>query len=370
MPVVLARKKRYMGEREFQVLDASNDGDALQWATLWGAWPAREVFAHPAYVSLYASGHSRPLCATWGSENVGVLYAFLLRDLTVEPFWPAGIPPAWDIVTPYGYGGAFTWGERKGTGVEAEFWRHFDAWANGQNVVSEFVRFSLFPKTLLPYPGDLTERSQNIVRDLELDADALWMDFEHKVRKNVNRARREGVVVKVDATGEALEDFLAIYRSTMDRRNAEKLYYFPEVYFRQIALGLPGQFAYFHACHGARIVSSELVLVSADTVYSFLGGTIEDTYELRPNDLLKYEIMLWARQLGKRRFVLGGGYSPDDGIYRYKRTFAPRGSVPFFTGARILNQGLYEALVQSSQSVAGQRGTALPRQGYFPAYRA
>lgn len=90
---------------------------------------------------------------------------------------------------------------------------------------------------------------------------------------------------------------------------------------------------------------------------------------MRPNDLLKYEIMRWARGLGKQHFVLGGGYRPNDGIYRYKLSFAPLGAVPFFTGTRVLNMQLYDTLVQNAAAV-GCQSSGNKASDYFPAYRA
>ena len=148
----------------------------------------------------------------------------------------------------------------------------------------------------------------------------------------------------------------------MDRREARRGYYFPRTFFEAIATGLAGQFAYFHALVEGRIVSTELALVSADNVYSFLGGTDQAAFDLRPNDLLKHELIVWAKQAGKRRFVLGGGYTEDDGIVRYKKAFAPTGQMSFYVGRRVFDQPSYDRLTQ-------QHG-ATPVAGYFPAYRA
>ena len=52
----------------------------------------------------------------------------------------------------------------------------------------------------------------------------------------------------------------------------------------------------------------------------------------------------------------------DDGIFRYKRSFAPRGLVPFYVGRRVLDPELYRDL---TESVGGPR-----EPGYFPAYRS
>jgi hypothetical protein len=320
--------------------------DDERWLACWSAWPEREVHAHPEYVRLYEAEVVRALCAV----SEGVLYPFLLREL---PFGAEGT----DIVTPYGYGGPFCWGDVDAAG----FWAAFDAWAAEQGVVSELVRFSLFPERLLPYPGDREKRLLNVVRELGPSADELWMDYEHKVRKNVKKARRSGLRVEIDEAGARLDDFLRLYEQTLERREAEERYRFSRDFFERIHDRLPGGFVYAHVLAGDRVVSSEVALLSATTAYSFLGGTEESSFPQRPNDLLKVELMLWAKEAGKRRFVLGGGYEPGDGIFRYKRSFAPHGLVPFEVGMRILRPDVYEALAERASG---------PREpGFFPAYR-
>jgi nucleoside diphosphate kinase len=315
--------------------------DDERWLTLWSAWPEREVHAHPEYVRLYEEAGSRALCAAAD----GVLYPFLLREGPV------------DVVTPYGYGGAF----RTGPADADAFWRDFDAWAAGQGVVSELVRLSLFPERLLPYPGNREPRLVNVVRDLQPSADELWTDYEHKVRKNVKKARRSGLRVEIDEAGACLDDFVSLYEHTLDRRSAAERYRFPRAFFERIRERLAGHFVFAHVLEGRRVVSSELALLSATSAYSFLGGTDEATFELRPNDLLKVELMLWAKDAGKRRFVLGGGQRDGDGIFRYKRSFAPDGLVPFEVGTRVLRPDVYEELTRRSGG---------PREaGFFPAYR-
>jgi hypothetical protein len=330
--------------------------DSAEWLSHWSSWPAREVYAHPGYASLYEDGQTRAVCAAWRSEGGGVLYPFLLRDLRGEPF----LADAVDTITPYGYGGAFCWGVDRDT-VAVEFWRVFDEWAAEQPVVSELVRFALFDDELLPYPGEPEQRLVNVVRDLEPSADEIWMDFEHKVRKNVKKARRAGVEIELDPEGARLDDFLRLYAHTLERRDAPERYGFPREFFERIHERLGGQFVYAHALHENRVVSSELVLLSARNAYSFLGGTDSDAFDLRPNDLLKHDVILWAKDAGKRRFVLGGGYSADDGIFRYKRSFAPHGLVPFFIGRRVLQPGLYGELAEKT----GATGDS----AFFPAYR-
>jgi hypothetical protein len=356
----------------FAVLSAEDPSQRARWIAFWESWPKREVFAHPNYVRLFASPHVEPLCACWHGDGQGsVLYPFLLRRLEDEPYWSPSIGNATDLVTPYGYGGPFVWGADDLERLQGRFWRDFQAWARRQNVVAEFVRFSLPPVDQLPYPGVRKTDRQNVVRDLAAEEEALWMDFKHKVRKNVHKAQRSGMRVAIDPCGEGLDDFLRIYEHTMQRRHAGEGYYFSPAFFRQLHQGLPGQFAYFHAFHADRVVSTELVLVSAENVYSFLGGTECEAFELRPNDLVKFEIIRWAKAQGKKRFVLGGGYEPDDGIFQYKVAFAPSGVVPFEVGRRVIDPQRYAALVEARHDQAVRQGQVWqPREDYFPTYRA
>lgn len=338
----------------FQVLDAAVEFERATWTALWQRWPSREVFAHPAYVELFAAeGSAR--CAVYQDGDTTVLYPFVLRDVL------GAEKAARDTTTPYGYGGAIWFGAEAHDAATA-FWGHYDRWAREHAVVSEFVRFSLNSPALLPYPGDTEYKQDNVVRDLSGAADDLWMDFDHKVRKNVKKAARSGVEIIIDLDGSRFDDFYGIYRSTMDRRDADSGYYFPVEFFTSIHDNLRGQFVYFHAVAEGRVVSTELVLVSATTLYSFLGGTLSDSFDLRPNDMLKHEVMLWGMANDKSDFVLGGGFEPGDGIYRYKKAFAPNGSKPFHVGTRVMDTERYAELSHASPSSAGD-------SAFFPAYR-
>ena len=346
----------------FAVLDV----DDTRWSSLWERWPEREVWAHPSYARLYEVDGARVVCASWESDQGCVLYPMILRDLEFERWWHSGMGPAIDIVSPYGYGGPFFWGHDPRS-VAAPFWASFRAWTEEVGAVSEFVRFALFSEELLPYPGETEVRLQNAVRDLTPTEEAMWMDVKPKVRKNVKRARAEGLTVELDPKGARLDEFLAIYRRTMDRRGAGEYHRFPDKFFERITHELPGQHRFIHAFLGGRMVSTELILRSATRAYSFLGGTDERAFPKRPNDLLRWESLLWAKEEGLRHFVLGGGLEMEDGILRHKLAFAPTGKMPFHVGQRVLRPDVYEELTAAR---AREDTGWSPRPGWFPAYRA
>lgn len=349
----------------FRLLWADLPEDRARWALLWEKWPDREVFAHPAYATLFCAPGERALCAAWEGRDSGVLFPLVMRPLARE-LWGEGAAGRFDLTSPYGYGGAFVWGP-----VDASaFWGAFDAWATEAGALTCFARLSLFPEQILPFGGVVEENAPNVVRTLALSPEALWMEYEHKVRKNVKRARLRGVSVEVDLVGGRLADFLSIYYATMERRGASGGYFFPPAFFEAIREGLSGQFAFFHALLGGRVVSTELVLVSHRNTYSFLGGTLEEAFDARPNDLLKHEIIMWGRAKGKAAFVMGGGYGGPDGIFRYKRAFAPFGERPFFVGKRVWDERICAQMVESKRARERASGNNWePRPGFFPPYR-
>lgn len=349
----------------FQVLDCVNPAELTLWLDAWNEWPSRDVWGHPHYVRLFARPGDGVRCALYNDGSGGrVIYPFIHRSIgnTIEN---KGFS---DITSAYGYGGPAFWGGANKVTLAKGFWAIFDDWAGEENIVSEFIRWRLDSQVF--YPGTVVDRQTNYVARLDLDEFALMRSFESKVRKNVRRAETSGVEIVVDSVGDRLDEFLEIYVTTMDRRAAAKDYYFERSFFEQIHRDLPGAFAYFHAVVGARIVSTELVLISSDSVVSFLGGTYSDSYHFRPNDLLKVEVMLWAKEQGKRQYILGGGAVPGDGIERYKKSFAPAGAVVFQTGQRTLLTAVSDSLVQERREMELSRGGSWPEYtDYFPEYR-
>lgn len=340
----------------FAVLDAADPADRAEWLRVWNDWPGREVSAHPGYVSLFATETTqRAIAAVLRSASGTVLYPLIVREV------PESGGSLRDITTPYGYGGPFCWGDGDRAALAARFWPLLERWGHEQRIVSEFARFSLVDEQLLPFPGEVRENRTNVVCRLGRSDDELWESVKPKVRRNVKKARREGVEVVHDPAGATADEFYRVYTDTMRRRDAGDGYYFPLSFFESLGESLAGNYAYFHATHGGRPVSSELVLISAENVYFFLGGTDAEHYDLRPNDLLKYEVMSWANRAGKKHYVLGGGYEEDDGVFRYKRAFAPDGLVPFRVGMRVHDRAAYDRLV-------GDRRAADPT--FFPRYRA
>ena len=303
------------------------------------------------------------MCAALDLGIGAVLYPFMLRRVAAEERYS-------DITGPLiGYSGAFGW--NLPTDAAGRFWALFNEWTGRQNIVSSFARLSLFPEDLVPFDGRIRIVQPNVVRDLQVSDDDLWKDVEHKVRKNVIRARSAKVTVEVDLRCEQIDLFQDIYAETMRRRGAEHRYFLDADFFSGLIGALGSSIQLYVARVGTSGVATELVLTSTHHAYSFLGGTRASAFNCRPNDLLKYEIIRHLRDQGLRHFVLGGGPSPGDEVFRYKRSFAPGGVVDFKVGEKIHDPAAYEYLVRQRVDDASAEGTSRQRDSsFFPAYRA
>lgn len=351
----------------FLELDAGSEPDLAAWMCRWRSWPGSEVMARPEYVKLFARPFDRSTCLVGEDEGGVILFPLILRPLGAEP-WARPGEARWDATTPYGYGGPYAWGPAPP--VEA-FWERYRGWCAARRVVSVFARLSLFPEQLAPLPGPVEVLGPNVVVPLGAGQDALWQSYEAKVRKWVRRAELAGLEVELDRRGTRLDDFLEVYTHTMRRTGAAEWYFFSRAFFETILDALVGQVLFLHALSRGRVVSSVLVLHSRDHAYYFLGGTLEEAFALGPSYLLLHRAAAWAEAEGLGAFVLGGGYRPSDGVFRFKRSFTRRGAIPFRVMAMVADQQACTELTEDrARFEALQGATWAPRPAFFPPYRA
>ncbi len=317
------------------------------------------------YLHEYASafwhrGDGEPMLLYYEDQNTRAMNVVMKRNIAQALYFQSKLEPEgwYDLSTPYGYGGFWFEGVNRSR-VEEEYL----TFCREAGYISEFVRFHLYSNYQDVFQGELEHRTHNIVRDLTPSMEEILHDFEYKVRKNLKRAESVGLKVEIDTSGRRLLEFLEIYQGTMQRNNAKDSFRYPREFFDRLNL-MQGNYVYLHALHDDKVISTELVLYGSENCYSFLGGTDSRYFAFRPNDFLKYEIIKWAREKKLKRFILGGGYGADDGIYQFKKSFAPQGSVDFYIGKRIFDQSKYNKLLE----IRKEGGSELDTQ-FFPLYR-
>lgn len=339
--------------------------DMERWNECVRSFSHYDVFYLPEYVRAFMNEDQKngiPLLLLYENKEDRAINVVFKRDVALDEKFRGKIPEGkyYDLISPYGYGGFM--GEI--TDYD-ELNRTYNVFCNERSYVCEFVRFELFSDYYAHYDGEVESRTHNVVRNLEISLDDIWMDFKQKVRKNVKRANQNNLEIIIENTDDHLQEFLAIYYSTMDRSNAEKQFYFSKEFYGTLNQ-MRDNIMYFYVASEGKIVSTELVIYGSENCYSYLGGTNRDYFELRPNDFLKYEIIKWAKGKGLKNFVLGGGYGADDGIFQYKTCLAPHGIVDFYIGRKIFDKDAYQKLLDIRYKEQQER----LKESFFPAYRA
>lgn len=339
-----------------------------EWLEIWRSCPEREPFTHPSFLRAFAEPGARPTCLLFSHPLGQLHYPCLVRDLKLPPFETDAVDA---LGPPMVWGGPFVTRTTNREGLIRAFYIAYQDWARDMRCVTEYLSFSPLSRDFEAYPGDVEVKLPIVVRELSSPLDEITNDYEHKVRKNVARARNRGLRVEVDRNGRYLGEFLDIYYDTMKRRQAPARFYFSRALFELLIREVPDACTFFHVWDAGSIVSTELILTGPRTMYSFLGGTSEAAFAKRPNDLLKHEAITWGRETNRTHFVLGGGAAGEDGIFKYKRAFAPTGVVPLRVGRWEMNQEACHQLVSKRRQFEARNDVVwngVP--GFFPSYRA
>lgn len=276
-----------------------------------------------------------------------------------------------DVSSFYGYSGPL-YNEKTTPNDLVIFWDHVDNWYRNNKVISEFIRFNL-EGNYTNYSGKIIPTLNNVKGDILEDKDEQWNDFASKVRNNYRKAISNNLEAKIyhkNIDESVIEIFHEIYINTMKRNQAENNYFFSLTYFKNLILSNINNTALILIYKDNTPISTELILLNKETMYSFLGGTVASYFELRPNDFLKMEAMNWGRKNGCKKYILGGGRTNNDSLYKYKKSFFPHtDDVIYYTGRKILNERAYEKLVTLARKHTYTIDEADIENEYFPLYR-
>jgi hypothetical protein len=351
------------------VIQLSTQNGLESYENLLNRFEEIEPYFLPKYMELFSDGLNNLICFSFVGQSSD---AFILMPGYLKPVIIDGLETEYfDFITPYGYTGPI-FSKNISNSEICQFWKEIDFWHKENFVVTEFIRFNLWDNYYF-YNSEILPTMLNVKGKILTEEDQ-WSSFEYKVRKNVKRALRENLTSRIyynDIPDNIISEFHEIYISTMQRTNAKETFMYSIDKFQEFIKTNSSYTAIITIYHETMPVSSELVLVSRDSIYSFLGGTKEVYFDKRPNDYLKYEAINWARNNNKKYYVLGGGYGFEDGIFKYKRAFFPNDCVSYFTGRKVINYKKYMDLVNRYNNARVKHGLNVIEHGtsaFFPLY--
>jgi hypothetical protein len=347
--------------RSFQVISTSAPD---QWRSYLPA--SHSVFGSVEFASIVeAYRRWRPLLFVFQPGPGAVAYPLFLQALPDLPF-PAAERDGWDLKSPEYTGPVCLAGAAPASAPG--FQQAFGEFCQALGVVTEFAHLHPWRAALplLKQKGITFER-QIVYVDLTLSEDEIWeAHLTYACRKNILRARQRNVRVYPAQTLEDIQAFHRIYTETMQRNAAAPHYYFPLDYFLSFFTTMPDQALFMLAEHEGQIIAGTLYLHDDEDVISYLGGADQAFQNFRPTNAIVFETIRWGMRHAKRRLILGGGYRPDDGIFRFKASFsALRASFRSYRCVHRADQ--FQSLCRAWSAYSGRDWGG---SDFFPPYRA
>lgn len=157
-------------------------------------------------------------------------------------------------------------------------------------------------------PGACVQPRSTIVVDLTAAPEELYERLSRRARYNVRLAERHGLRCR-DGTASDLPEFYRLLAATARRGH---FYVHPERYYQE----LWRRFSAVGAAHlllvslNEEALAATMFLTAGGSAYQLYSGSGADQRRLKPNDLLQWQALLRARELGCRAYDLWG--IPDE----------------------------------------------------------
>ncbi len=341
--------------------------DASQWSDLLRTTfsSMQDVYFGTALFEIYAKQYgARYEAAFYEDDSVVVFYPYLVRDIKKIPLFSKLTGDFFDITTPYGYGGPLV-SVKNAIGVSQSitiFREQFEKYAHQQNYVAEFIRFHplIGSHHFFESSIDVVQLSPVAVADLTLQPDVLFARFSTDKQRGIRKAESSGVQVEfVHAiTASEIQEFLTIYRETMDKNVAEVKYYFTAQQIQELCIALGPAIFLVKALLGEVCIASYLVFQSGGYLTNYLSGNLQAYRQFYPKNKVIWELEKYGHARGYRFYNLGGG---RPSLLSFKAGFSTE-LKPFYIGKKIFKKDMYTRLVDMTSLTESKKN-------FFPAYR-
>jgi len=294
----------------------------------------RDVYFLPAFHAL--------------DEREGSAFAFVFErgsHRMIVPGLRTAIPgtSAFDLQTPNGYGGPLL-SEGAPAELAGEAWKAWQVAAAEDGIVAAFFRLHplLGNRRWLPEDARILVDRKTVYVDLSRGLEPARKSAESRHRNMVNRARKEGVVVRWNEP-EDWRAFEALYEAAMVRLKAEGRLRFDPAYFGRLRAIEGTELACTRDPGG--LVAGHVFLWGPVWGHYHLAARRDDSPNFTMNLLMQAGLERAAAR-GLRGLHLGGGASTsaDDGVLRFKRSLG--GTLLDFEVALVVaDLARYDALV-------------------------
>lgn len=158
--------------------------------------------------------------------------------------------------------------------------------------------------------------------DLSRDLDTIWQGLASGARRAINKAQRDGITVRYVRDRESLRAFFDMHlgiRKYKYRLVAQPYLFFEHIWRQFIE---PGDGVLQIAEYDGKIIGGILYLRWKDTWFYKFNASNPDNLAHRPNDLMLWEGIQYAKAQGCTRWDFGLSDWDQEGLIRYKRKYA------------------------------------------------
>jgi CelD/BcsL family acetyltransferase involved in cellulose biosynthesis len=158
--------------------------------------------------------------------------------------------------------------------------------------------------------------------DLQPDEDTLWQRVDESSRRAIRKARSSGIVVRPAESKDELRRFFELHLRI--RKYKYRLLAQPYSLFENLWEQFVEQQNGFLmvAAHEGTIIGGVYFLGWKDTIYYKFNASDTTNLSYRPNDLVVWESMRYAKERGYKLLDFGLSDWDQEGLLRYKRKFA------------------------------------------------
>jgi hypothetical protein len=350
-----------------EILDVNNP----KWSTTLENL-SHDVYHLAEYVALDAERtHTTPEAFLLEDEDKIFFVPYLLRSC--EDVVQSAYPKVYDIISPYGYPGILMSDAAANTpGFPDLALQKFRHTLQEKGVCCAFLRLHpiLSEKFVHNFSSNpFQDNGLTVSIDLTLDEDIIWAKTRKGHQSTINRCTRLGLTARTVSFVEYIDEFMAIYEETMNRVEANNIYYFSRDYFTGLLqLGDKVQLGIVES--EDRMVCGSLFFESCGIVQAHLGGTKTEFLKQSPFNLLLHYMRLWAKARGNKYLHLGGGLGGQkDNLYTFKSGFSKQRH-EFLTCRLVVDSNLYSDLLEFRAKTLNKSVEDLQNSQFFPAYRA
>ena len=191
------------------------------------------------------------------------------------------------------------------------------------NAYSETRRAQVFQSAFSQYqrePFGPSDSYRTLVIDLTQPLEVLRKKFDQKWRNQLNRAEKNGLIVRENDRADHFRTFIGIYDEMMTRKQFAASSDIRE--FERIQQDLPtGHRMKVFICEQEGVPVAGLVGTAiGDTAIYLFGATNEQGMKSKGAYLLQWRMIQWIKETGIRYYDLGGiNPQTNPGVYHFKK---------------------------------------------------